>query len=58
MNSTIYSADRATHIRIVALALLAAVLVTGFAVSVRLSASSGLQAEMSTGRGVKAQIPG
>ncbi len=57
MNSTIYSADRATHIRIVALALIAAILVAGFAASVRLSSSSRLQAEMNTGRGDKAQTP-
>jgi len=55
MNSTIHTADRATHLRIVALALIAAIAVTGFAISVRLS-SGGIQANMNTGV-MKAQIP-
>ncbi len=57
MNSMIHTADRATHMRVVALALIAAIAVTGFAISVRLSAG-GMQANMSTSRVLKAQAPG
>jgi hypothetical protein len=57
MNSTIHNADRATHIRIVALALIASIAVTGFAISARLSAGE-MQANVNTSRVVKAQLPG
>ncbi len=54
MNSSIHTADRATHMRILALALIAAIAVTGFAISVRLSANGGMQANMSVDRVLKA----
>lgn len=38
MNSSIYSADRATHLRIVAIALAGSIAFLGFSVSVRLDA--------------------
>ncbi|HLG88763.1 MAG TPA: hypothetical protein VKZ79_16360 [Alphaproteobacteria bacterium] len=37
MNHSIYSADRATHLKIVVVALVAAVVVTGLSISARLS---------------------
>ena len=39
MNHSIYSADRATHLKIVVVALVAAVAVTGLSISARLSNS-------------------
>jgi hypothetical protein len=39
MNHSIYSADRATHLKIVVVALAAAVVVTGLSISARLSSS-------------------
>jgi hypothetical protein len=39
MNHSIYSADRATHLKIVVVALVAAVAVTGLSISARLSSS-------------------
>jgi hypothetical protein len=39
MNHSIYSADRATHLKIVVVALVAAVVVTGLSISARLSSS-------------------
>jgi len=56
MNATIYNADSATHIRIVTLALMAAIAISGFAISVRLGASDGMQANMHAGRVLKAQV--
>ena len=38
MNSSIYSADRTTHLRIVALALVISIAIVGFAISTRISA--------------------
>ena len=38
MNSSVYSADRATYLRIVTVALLASMAIVGFAISVRTSA--------------------
>jgi hypothetical protein len=58
MNSAIHNADRATHMRIVALALIAAIAVTGFAISVRLSAGGGMQANLNTSHALKAQVFG
>jgi len=55
MNSTIHTADRATHLRVVALALIAAIAVTGFAISVRLS-GGGIQPNMNAGV-MRAQLP-
>jgi hypothetical protein len=37
MNSSVYSADRATHLRIVALALMLSIAIVGFAVSARVN---------------------
>jgi len=39
MNHSIYSADRATHLKVVVVALIAAVVVTGLSISARLSNS-------------------
>ena len=39
MNHSIYSADRATHLKVVVVALVAAVAVTGLSISARLSNS-------------------
>jgi hypothetical protein len=44
MNSTIYGADRATHIRIVVMALIAAIAVAGFAISAQLGSDPAVQA--------------
>jgi len=41
MNHSIYSADRATHVKIVVVALIAAIAVAGLGVSARLNASDG-----------------
>jgi hypothetical protein len=38
MNSSIYSADRTTHLRIVALALVISIAIVGFAISMRIGA--------------------
>ena len=37
MNSSVYSADRTTHLRIVAVALMASIAIAGFAVSTRIN---------------------
>ena len=55
MNHSIYSADRATHLKIVVVALLAAVLVTGLSISARISNSDDAYAQ--TARIVKAGKP-
>jgi hypothetical protein len=57
MNATIHNADRATHMRIVALALVAAIAVSGFAISARLSGSGGMRANASASHVLKAQAP-
>lgn len=44
MNSSIYSADRATHLRIIALALVISTAIVGFAVSARLGTIGTMQA--------------
>lgn len=41
MNSSVYSADRATYLRIVLVALLASIAVVGFAISARTSDGIG-----------------
>ncbi|WP_213771835.1 hypothetical protein [Bradyrhizobium sp. dw_78] len=41
MNSSMYSADRTTHLKIVVLALVAAIGVAGFGISARFSADDG-----------------
>jgi hypothetical protein len=41
MNHSIYSADRATHMKIVVVALVAGIAVAGLGISARLSADNG-----------------
>jgi len=41
MNHSIYSADRATHLKIVAVALVAGIAVAGFGISARINATDG-----------------
>lgn len=41
MNHSIYSADRTTHMKIVALALVAGIGITGFGIAVRLNSNDG-----------------
>ena len=41
MNHSIYSADRATHMKIVVVALIAGIAVAGFGISARLTAEDG-----------------
>jgi hypothetical protein len=55
MNHSIYSADRATHLKIVVVALVAAVLVTGLSISARISNSDDGYAQ--TARVIKAGKP-
>jgi len=55
MNHSIYSADRATHLKIVVVALFAAVLVTGLSITARLSNSDDGYAQ--TARVIKAGKP-
>ena len=50
MNHSIYSADRATHLKIVVVALVAGVAVAGFGISARSFSSDGYQ----TARVIKA----
>jgi len=54
MNHSIYSADRATHMKIVVVALTAGVVVAGLGVSVRLTADDGYS---QTARVIKAGKP-
>lgn len=44
MNSSIYSADRATHLRVVAVALIISIAIVGFGISARVSALYAMQA--------------
>jgi hypothetical protein len=54
MNHSIYSADRATHLKVVVVALVAGILVAGFTISTRNTASDdGIQ----TARVMKAGKP-
>ncbi|HZR89902.1 MAG TPA: hypothetical protein VFB02_24120 [Bradyrhizobium sp.] len=55
MNHSIYSADRATHLKIVVVALVAAVVVTGLSISARLSNSDDGYTQ--TARVIKAGKP-
>ena len=41
MNHSIYSADRTTHLKIVVVALVAAILVAGFGITARTSSDEG-----------------
>ena len=43
MNHSIYSADRTTHLKVVVVALLAGILVAGFGISTRNTASDEVQ---------------
>jgi hypothetical protein len=56
MNSSVYSADRATYLRIVTVALLASMAIVGFAISVRTSDERSAPA-MTTGSSWKAEVP-
>ena len=53
MNHSIYSADRTTHLKVVVVALLAGILVAGFGISTRNTASD----EVQTARVMKAGKP-
>lgn len=53
MNHSIYSADRTTHLKIVAVALVAGILVAGFGISTRATTSDDVQ----TARVMKAGKP-
>jgi hypothetical protein len=55
MNHSIYSADRATHLKIVVVALVAAVAVTGLSISARLTNSDDGYTQ--TARVIKAGKP-
>lgn len=55
MNHSLYSADRATHLKVVVLALFGAVLVAGIGVGARLGASDNMAAMRSTTAPVKAE---
>ncbi len=52
MNHSIYSADRTTHLKIVAMALLVAIAVTGFAVSSHVSSDAGTLVVVKAGKPV------
>ncbi len=44
MNCSVYSADRTTHLRIIAVALVFSIMIVGLAVSARVSAIGSMQA--------------
>jgi hypothetical protein len=48
MNHSIYSADRTTHLKIVAVALVAGIVVAGFSISARTTSDEGLTQTAST----------
>jgi hypothetical protein len=54
MNSSIYSADRTTHLRIVTLALVIGTAIVGFAVSARINTVGAMQASAHSGQVQKA----
>lgn len=54
MNHSIYSADRSTHLKVVAVALVAGIAVAGFGISARSSSDEGLT---QTARVIKAGKP-
>jgi len=54
MNHSIYSADRATHMKIVVVALVAGIAVAGLGISARLTADNGYS---QTARVIKAGKP-
>ena len=56
MNHSIYSADRMTHLKIVVVALVAAIVVAGFSISARNTSDEGLT-QTSSMRVMKAGKP-
>ncbi|HEX7958906.1 MAG TPA: hypothetical protein VF493_03255 [Terriglobales bacterium] len=54
MNHSFYSADRMTHLKIVVVALVAAIGVAGFSISARISDNGLTQTARATGPAVKA----
>ncbi|MDE2376373.1 hypothetical protein [Bradyrhizobium sp.] len=54
MNHSIYSADRATHLKIVVVALVAGIVVAGFGITARMGSDEGLT---QTARVIKAGQP-
>ena len=54
MNHSIYSADRATHLKVVAVALVAGIVLAGFGITARTSSDEGLT---QTARIIKAGKP-
>ncbi len=54
MNHSIYSADRMTHLKIVVVALVAAVAIAAFSISARISTGDGYQTARITTPVVKA----
>ncbi len=50
MNHSIYSADRLTHLKIVALALVAGIAISGFAISARVGSDTGTVAVVKAGK--------
>jgi hypothetical protein len=56
MNSSVYSADRATYLRTVIVALLASIAIVGFAISARVGDDRSAQATTS-GQIWKAELP-
>lgn len=54
MNHSFYSADRMTHLKIVVVALVAAIGVAGFGISARLSNAGMTQTARATGPAIKA----
>ena len=54
MNHSFYSADRMTHLKIVVVALVAAIGVAGFGISARLSDTGLTQPARATGPAIKA----
>ena len=54
MNHSIYSADRATHLKIMVVALIAGIAVAGLGISAHLSADDGcMQIDSGAGHAVK-----
>lgn len=54
MNHSFYSADRMTHLKIVVVALVAAIGIAGFGISARLSDNSLTRTARATGPAIKA----
>lgn len=56
MNASVYSADRATYLRIVMVALLASIAIVGLAISTKISNDRSAQAA-NAGAAWKAELP-